>query len=516
MWKSEQFAWLKDKACNKYSQFGEDGILAAIFDRIGTENRWVMECGAADGLFFSNSRKLIEQEWSAVLIEGDREQYAKLSNLYPIPHREGQTIATLCAKITPNGRSSFDQVLSLWSTASDWTVPEDLDLAVIDVDGADYWLFNSLLKYRPRVVMVEYDPAADPDFIPPMGGEGQAGLQAIIKLGIGKYYWPVVVTSTNVIFVQQELVGRLAEKPAEETLEGFFDRFEKHIADGIAKRPPRGKARNLHQAQEGTDAGHACGKPMMEECSGQQAAPRVSACASTPRFGPLATMDCILQAIVPLGINWYRGEGAFWHHSLSRAIKRALNDGADFIVTFDYDTVFDFRATSNDIARLICLMVDNPDVDVIVAAQMKREGGPLLASTAGEVKLLEPLVPITQGHFGLTIFRRSVFDRIEKPWFWEQANENGDWEENRTDADIGFWKRCQDAGINVQMSLDVLVGHIEVVVTWPGQNLKPHYQPMNDWRENGKPAEAFDRQRVLAAISANPALLYGAKLDMGG
>ena len=89
--------------------------------------------------------------------------------------------------------------------------PRSLDLAIIDVDGQDYWLFNSLLKHRPQVVMVEYDPNAPVDFVPPINGEGQAGKKAIIDLGVGKLYWPVAMTTTNIIFVQQELAHTLAE-----------------------------------------------------------------------------------------------------------------------------------------------------------------------------------------------------------------------------------------------------------------------------------------------------------------
>ena len=70
------FRWLEDRASrtdiNVYSQFGEDGILAAIFEKLGTCNKWVLECGASDGVFFSNSRKLIEEGWNGVLVEADR------------------------------------------------------------------------------------------------------------------------------------------------------------------------------------------------------------------------------------------------------------------------------------------------------------------------------------------------------------------------------------------------------------------------------------------------------------
>ena len=76
------FRWLEDRAYNVYSQFGEDGILAAIFEKLGTRNKWVLECGASDGVFFSNSRKLIEEGWFGVLVEADPAQFEKLTALY--------------------------------------------------------------------------------------------------------------------------------------------------------------------------------------------------------------------------------------------------------------------------------------------------------------------------------------------------------------------------------------------------------------------------------------------------
>ena len=168
MYQPSDFAWLAEKRFNKYSQFGEDGLLEAIFERIGTANRWCCECGAADGIFFSNSRKLIEEGWSAVLIEADEQQYTKLRELYYRKDAQGlvhQDYPVTCyrRRVTPSNQgealtATFDQILS------EQSAPLDLDLLVIDVDGQDYWLFNSLVKYHPRVVMVEYDPAADRDF----------------------------------------------------------------------------------------------------------------------------------------------------------------------------------------------------------------------------------------------------------------------------------------------------------------------------------------------------------------
>jgi hypothetical protein len=62
--------WLPLNLENVYSQFGEDSILKAIFERIPTNQNGVRTCvefGAWDGLHFSNTAKLIKEsslEWN--------------------------------------------------------------------------------------------------------------------------------------------------------------------------------------------------------------------------------------------------------------------------------------------------------------------------------------------------------------------------------------------------------------------------------------------------------------------
>lgn len=188
------FDWLEDCAMNVYSQWGEDGVLQAIFATIGTQNKWCMECGASDGLFFSNTRHLIEQGWNAVLVEGDRSKFQRLH-----ANSEGFGERVKCVPVQVDNENRLEGILKQCGA------PIDIDLAVIDVDGQDYFLFNSLLRYRPRVVVCEFDFAADFDFIPPLRGQGQAGARAIQALGVGKFYWPVYRSETNFIFVKQPL-----------------------------------------------------------------------------------------------------------------------------------------------------------------------------------------------------------------------------------------------------------------------------------------------------------------------
>jgi hypothetical protein len=194
------YDWLNGKVRNTYSQFGEDGVLAAIFQAIGVENSWCFECGAADGLFFSNTRRLIEGGWSALLVEADPEAFTRLQ----------ANNAAFAGRVTcVNAR--VDDANRLEDLLTACGAPRHLDLAVIDVDGQDYYLWNSMLRYRPRVVVIEFDHTAPVEFIPTAGGPGQAGWAAISRLGAGKFYDLVHHGYCNMIFVRHPLAGMIAE-----------------------------------------------------------------------------------------------------------------------------------------------------------------------------------------------------------------------------------------------------------------------------------------------------------------
>ena len=437
--KKEDFAWLAERSANTYSQNGEDGILEAIFERIGTANQWCCECGAADGVFFSNTKKLIDADWNALLIEADEKQFKKLEALYPFDKAR-----LFNTRVTPNGDNSLDRLLSVARA------PLDLDLLVIDVDGQDYWLFNSLVRYRPRVVVVEYDPNAEPDFVPPLDGQGQAGLQAVIKLGIGKRYYPVCATWCNVIFVQQELVHLVAgNKPAPK----------------LSPEP--------------------LPKPSLAPVAPK--APKIIAVISIPQLGHNTHMGCCYEALQTFGISLRQCYGVFWNQVLTNGIEEVLAQKPDYVLTLDYDALF----TAQDVADLVTLAVDNPGVDVIIPCMTKREGNGLLAHTANQdpekagVNLNDPLIPIQLGHFGLTLFKASVFDRIEKPWMMASTDETGGWRDGHIDADMNFWLNCSRAGIDVRLARYVRVGHIEYMATIPNADdpRNTDYVHVGEWRK---------------------------------
>ena len=190
---SEMIAYderLKGKASNVYTQFGEDGLIETVFSEIGCRSKWCFEVGAADGIYFSNTLRLREEDWSAVLIESGAEQYEKLKSF--------QAESCFCIHETA---TDLDRILT------DCGAPLDIDFGVIDIDGQDYWLWHDMEKYQPRVMLVEFHWKDGDDYIPPRDVENrnQAGPDAIIDLGRSKGYVAVARTHVNLLFVKEDL-----------------------------------------------------------------------------------------------------------------------------------------------------------------------------------------------------------------------------------------------------------------------------------------------------------------------
>jgi hypothetical protein len=421
---------------NKYSQYGEDGITEAIFERIGTKNRWCLEVGASDGMLFSNSRQFVEQGWNAILIESEKLAYDRLVEN---------------CKNFPNAKPIFGKIgrdFSLDDILSRCGAPKDIDLLIIDIDGQDYHVWNAMMNYHPRVMIVEYNPAAESEYIPLLGGstkEGldQAGRAAITRLGSSKGYRACIETPTNIILLHQ-------------------DNFEIE----------------------------ANGKP--EASNTKTVSAKITAVMSAPRLGFTNNLMIASKVLVPLGVDLEVGYGVFWGQILSRIIERLVDKGIEWIVVLDYDSYY----LKEHFLTMCRLMAEYPDADAIMPIQVKREENTILAGVKDvskanrEYDANTDLIEVDTGHFGLTFLRASSFAKLKKPWFLGVPNEKKEWGEGRLDEDIYFWKNWRESGLKLYLTPRVSIGHMQLMVTWPGTLEKgsvPYHQYLNDCDQNGIP-----------------------------
>jgi len=129
-----------------YSQNGEDGIIEEIFKRVGTTNKFFVEFGVGNGLE-NNTAYLLTKDWQGCWIEGSVDYVNNIKNTFNFLIAEKKlTIANTI--ITAENIESIFQELK---------VPVEFDLLSIDIDGNDYWVWEAIKQYRPRVVVAEYN-----------------------------------------------------------------------------------------------------------------------------------------------------------------------------------------------------------------------------------------------------------------------------------------------------------------------------------------------------------------------
>jgi hypothetical protein len=183
---------------NIQSQFGEDGVIEEIFKRIGYENKICVEFGAWDGVHLSNTWNLWHNEdWTAYLIEGDPVKAQALERSI----KDFPKVKAINAYVTPEGKSCLDNILK------EYNLPENFDLLSIDIDGDDYYILKHLKTFRPKVIIIEFNPTVPPhiEMVQEMGEYMGASALSIIKLGESKGYRAIHITEVNVLFVTNEL-----------------------------------------------------------------------------------------------------------------------------------------------------------------------------------------------------------------------------------------------------------------------------------------------------------------------
>jgi len=211
--------YLSSKRLNKheyqvFSQNGEDGIIQEIFDRVGYTNKYFIEFGVENGLE-CNSTNLLYKGWSGLWIEGSEQQCEGVKTRFSDLISDGRLQIQNAFINAENIQSLFDKA----------NTPIEPDLLSIDIDYNDYYVWDAITKYKPRVVIIEYNSIFRPDthFVVKYNPNRMwdktshygASLLALEQLGRQKGYCLVgcVFSGSNAFFVREDLVGEQFESP---------------------------------------------------------------------------------------------------------------------------------------------------------------------------------------------------------------------------------------------------------------------------------------------------------------
>ncbi|PWT72736.1 MAG: hypothetical protein C5B59_14955 [Bacteroidetes bacterium] len=215
----KQINKLSDVEFQVYSQWGDDGIIQWLIQRIEIPHKTFIEFGVQNYTESNTRFLLVNNNWEGLVLDGGRENIEyivkdMISNFHHIHAR--------CAFIT---KENINDLLSHLPFG------QEVGILSIDIDGNDYWVWKEINVIQPVILIMEYNahfklnPWTIPyqaDFVREVGNFKMnywgASLQSLYDLSKEKGYSFVGCNSAgnNAYFVRNDKLGTIkAITPAE-------------------------------------------------------------------------------------------------------------------------------------------------------------------------------------------------------------------------------------------------------------------------------------------------------------
>jgi hypothetical protein len=203
-----------------FSQYGEDGIIQFLINRIEIPNKVFIEFGVED-YTESNTRFLLtNNNWTGLVLDGSPRniKFIRQDNIY-----WRHNLTAECTFITKNNiNDSFTKA----------GIQGDIGLLSIDIDGNDYWIWDAINVVSPRIVVVEYNSVLgptlkittpyDPSFVRSRAHHSNlyfgASLGALCDLATRKGYYFIGsnLNGNNAFFIRNDIQVPFEKKSAAE------------------------------------------------------------------------------------------------------------------------------------------------------------------------------------------------------------------------------------------------------------------------------------------------------------
>lgn len=196
-----------------YSQNDEDGIIEAIFDRIGSGQTFC-EIGVENGRE-CNTHYLALKGWRGSWIDGNPTMCAQIEE--DLGGREFAGRFALLERFVDR-----DNIVALYRQICAFVETKELDFFSLDIDGNDLYVLETLLASgaSPAVICVEYNGKFPPPLAISVAYDKHriwqrndhfgASLQAFHKILVAKGYGLVTcnITGANAFYVRADLGDR--------------------------------------------------------------------------------------------------------------------------------------------------------------------------------------------------------------------------------------------------------------------------------------------------------------------
>ncbi|HVU57454.1 MAG TPA: hypothetical protein VHD83_20465 [Puia sp.] len=213
---------LSDVEFQVYSQWGDDGIIQWLINKVDMPNKTFVEFGVQDYTESNTRFLLVNNQWEGLVMDGSEKYMNFVKNDRISNHHH------IHAKNVFITRENINQLLS--------NLPFDkpLDILSIDIDGNDYYIWKEVNVVNPILVISEYNaifglnPWTIPykaDFVRPYDNPTMifygTSLQSLCDLAEEKGYYFIGCNSAgnNAYFLRKDKIGDIKPLTAAEGFE---------------------------------------------------------------------------------------------------------------------------------------------------------------------------------------------------------------------------------------------------------------------------------------------------------
>jgi len=214
----EEIRNLEEIEFKVFSQFGDDGIIQYLIHNLDIQTKIFIEFGVGDYTEANTRFLLINNNWKGLIIDCDQGyiNYIKNEEIY-----WKYDLTAVCSFVTCENINHIFESNGLKGKVG---------ILSIDIDGNDYWIWESIKAVNPDVVIIEYNSIFGPDFalsIPysPKFQRTKAhfsnlywgcSLKALELLGRKKGYYFIGSNSNgnNAYFVRRDKISKLKPQTA--------------------------------------------------------------------------------------------------------------------------------------------------------------------------------------------------------------------------------------------------------------------------------------------------------------
>lgn len=136
---------LTDYEFKVFSQFGDDGIIQFLVKYLDIKVKKFIEFGVTDYVESNTRFLLLNNNWEGMVMDGSNDEINKIKNSYYYWRHN------LKAKLLWVTKDNIDEFIISEG------FKDEIGLLHVDLDGNDYWIWNSIKSISPVIFIAEYN-----------------------------------------------------------------------------------------------------------------------------------------------------------------------------------------------------------------------------------------------------------------------------------------------------------------------------------------------------------------------